>query len=260
MTDKRLYAWLALEPELQDCMLIAPDLRGFGASSRPQRPYTRADDLTAVLRAVALPDTAVHVVGSGMGGTVALDFALHSEACVRSVAVLASGLPGHVWSSDKFVNISAPRLGGRLLHSVDRAAAECAMHDATNAVKWKRSFIAANSTWGDVLRTGDKRVAHALLDMARDYGAFHMFYDDPVMPRVHDSPLLLDRLQLVRPPVLVMVGQKDTEDFRKIAQEIWDRVPNREDAVVMLDDAGHFLSLEKPHVVAEELSRFWQLQ
>lgn len=259
MTDKRLFRHLATQSCFRDCMLIVPDMRGFGSSSSPDKPYSRTADLQTILQNVAPSSGRIDVVGSGLGGTVALNFALESSSFVRSVSLLASGLPGHAWSTDKlFMDISAARLAGRLLQVVDGRAVNAVEEGTADMVKWKRSFIASNETWSNVLRSGDKRVAQELLDMARDYRAFHFFYDDPLRPNALDNAPLIDQIYAVLAPVLVMVGEKDTKDFRQIAQEIWERVPKPEDAVFMIGDAGHFLSLEKPDVVAEELLRFWK--
>lgn len=260
MTDKRLFRRLTAESALQGCLFIAPDLRGFGASSAPREPYSRSKDLLSVIRTILKEDglQRVDVVGCGLGGAVALELALEAADSVRSVAVIGSGLPGHSWSTDRlFVDISASRLAGRLLQVVDKRVVEAAVKDATDIVKWKRSFIATNSTWGDVLKTGQKQITKELLEMARDYRGFHFFHEDPLVPCPFDGNPLIDRIVNVSQPVLVLVGETDTMDFREIALEIWDRVPNRYGDVVHVEATGHFVILERPNVVARKLKEFW---
>src|SRR5215469_7232897 len=61
--------WARLVPLLQDrYRVIRYDLRGFGRSSRPAQPFTRLEDLRAVLDHSGVPE-AVAVGHSGGGGT-----------------------------------------------------------------------------------------------------------------------------------------------------------------------------------------------
>lgn len=258
MTDKRLFHQLITCPELQGCCCLAPDLRGFGSSSAPQELYSRSSDLMSVVRAIGAEAEGIDVVGSGMGGAVALQMALEEPKTVRSVAAVSSGLPGHSWSSDKLmVDISAARLAGRLLQTLEKRVVDSVVEDATSVVKWKRTFIATNPTWSNILKSGQRRVAKELLEMARDYRGFHFFHNDPLVPDPFDGNPLIDQIANVVQPVLVLVGKDDSPDFRKIAQEIWGRVPNRFGEIIDIDNAGHFSVLERPEVVAKKLRGFW---
>jgi 3-oxoadipate enol-lactonase len=72
--------------------VIAPDLRGFGASER-QEPFTvqqHARDAAALLEALGI--RRAHVVGLSMGGAVALEFALSEPSRVAGL-VLANTAP-----------------------------------------------------------------------------------------------------------------------------------------------------------------------
>ncbi|RFU88132.1 alpha/beta fold hydrolase [Streptomyces triticagri] len=78
--------------------LIAPDLRGFGASGRPVGGYdagTLADDIEALLTALDVPTAAV--VGIDAGAAPAFLFALRRPERVRGLVVMEAvlgGLPG----------------------------------------------------------------------------------------------------------------------------------------------------------------------
>lgn len=89
-------SWSANTPTLsQRFHVLAPDLPGFGRSSKPERRYTPAffvDTLVALLDQHGLEST--HAVGVSMGGQVALELALrHPERVDRVIAVAPAGIP-----------------------------------------------------------------------------------------------------------------------------------------------------------------------
>lgn len=275
MTDRRLFDRLLCQQQLTQTQstILAPDLRGFGCSTLPSGVYSRSDDLATIVRTLVSHDARVDVVGSGMGGVVALELALAWPTIVRSVCVVGSGLPGHTWSSDKlFVDVTAAQLAGRFLQIIEteveddeerRAEIRSTMHAAvshedTDPVTWKRQFIAVNSTWSDIVKKGKKSIARGLLAMARDYSAFHFFHDDPALPRAYDGEPLIRRLKNVSCPVLVLVGDRDTADFIKIAHEIHSLVPRASDKVISIEECGHFGVAEQPEVVVGHLLQYWR--
>lgn len=81
--------------------LVAPDLAGFGASSKPRSPsYDRAFHL-ANLDAAIGPDGPVAVVGHSIGGTIAALWAARHAERTTALALAAAPFPsadgGHGW-------------------------------------------------------------------------------------------------------------------------------------------------------------------
>src|SRR5262245_29216382 len=74
--------------------VIAPDLRGFG--DRPLEPatFSHLRDVETLVGAPAC------VVGSSLGGRVALELALHRPDLVERLVLLAPGLPDWDWSEE----------------------------------------------------------------------------------------------------------------------------------------------------------------
>lgn len=85
----------ALEALSQDFHAIAPDLPGYGRSAKPEAAYTPAffvDTLVGLLDELGLADA--HVVGSSMGGHVAIELALrHPDRVRRLLTVAPAGVP-----------------------------------------------------------------------------------------------------------------------------------------------------------------------
>ena len=74
--------------------VIAPDLRGFGERRLEPARFSHLRDTEAVL------DGPVSVVGSSLGGRVALELALHRPDLVERLVLIAPGLPGWDWSAE----------------------------------------------------------------------------------------------------------------------------------------------------------------
>src|SRR5690348_3753826 len=87
------WAWRHQIVDLADAgfRVVAPDLRGYGASDKPPRGYdalTLAADIAGLVRAVGERDAVV--VGHGWGGHVAWTLASAHPAVVRRLVVVGS--------------------------------------------------------------------------------------------------------------------------------------------------------------------------
>jgi pimeloyl-ACP methyl ester carboxylesterase len=82
--------------------VVAYDRRGFGEVPPAGRPFTHVDDLLAVLDA-ASPDAPAWLVGSSMGGGVALDAALAAPERVAGLVLIAPRISGGAEPDDATV-------------------------------------------------------------------------------------------------------------------------------------------------------------
>jgi 3-oxoadipate enol-lactonase len=89
--DHRMWnaQWEALSREFR---VVRYDHRGFGRSSRPEKAYSSAADLLALVDRVGARTAAL--VGNSMGGTLAIDFTLLHPERVDRLVVVASGADG----------------------------------------------------------------------------------------------------------------------------------------------------------------------
>ena len=91
--------WATLVPLLRErYRVIGYDLRGFGRSSRPVRPFTRLEDLLALLDHFGIGQAIV--VGHSGGGGTALGLALQQPERVRALGLVAPGIHDYPWPSD----------------------------------------------------------------------------------------------------------------------------------------------------------------
>jgi pimeloyl-ACP methyl ester carboxylesterase len=100
--DRR--SWREVGARLADAGrdVVAYDRRGFGDVAPASAPFRHVDDLVAVLDAVS-PDVPAWLVGSSMGGQVALDAALEAPERVAGLVLLAPAISGDPDLDDEVV-------------------------------------------------------------------------------------------------------------------------------------------------------------
>jgi pimeloyl-ACP methyl ester carboxylesterase len=98
--DRR--CWREVGERLAGCDVVAYDRRGHGEVPPPEAPFRHVDDLLAVLDAVS-PDAPARLVGSSMGGGVALDAALEAPERVAGLVLLAPAISGDPEPDDAVV-------------------------------------------------------------------------------------------------------------------------------------------------------------
>ena len=112
--DRR--SWREVGDRLAGWDVVAYDRRGFGEVPPATEPFRHVDDLLAVLDAVS-PDAPAWLVGSSMGGGVALDAALEAPDRVAGLVLLAPAVSGDPEPDDETV-IAAT---GGLAEAIDAA-------------------------------------------------------------------------------------------------------------------------------------------
>jgi 3-oxoadipate enol-lactonase len=251
ITDKRLFNNVLTEQTslLKSAICVRYDLRGFGKSPVPDRPYSRLDDLAAVHSCVG--EAPAHVVGCGLGGTIALEYAIACPERVRSVTVVSSGLPGHSWQRGQNTFFVVPPVTeNRVIDDNMRVA----------GLQLAREWAKQSPEWRHAIDKGGQGAA-LLRDMLDEYTGFHFWGDDPLDPDPCSGAPLSMRLAGVGAPVLVMVGEEEVDtDFGAIGREITNAVPSvafHARQLHALKGAGHFGTLESPAECTELISEFW---
>jgi pimeloyl-ACP methyl ester carboxylesterase len=96
--------------------VVAYDRRGFGDVPPAGAPFRHVDDVIAVLDAVS-PDAPASLVGSSMGGQVALDAALEAPERIAGLVLLAPAISGDPEPDEEAVNAET----GGLADAIDAA-------------------------------------------------------------------------------------------------------------------------------------------
>jgi 3-oxoadipate enol-lactonase len=197
--------------------VVAVDLRGFGLASMPEGPYRHYDDVARVLDYLEI--TQASIVGSSMGGRVALDFAIAYPERTR-VVVSADGVPsGFVFDRP----LGAPRGPSR-----EQVA--------------------------QTLKSLGPERAETFLAIVADYTRWHRKNDDP---RVEISPPAIMRLDEVMAPTLVIVGGDDLPDYHKAADMLTTGIAGARRYVI--GGAGHLPNLDSPEEFNQVVLEFLDL-
>lgn len=233
--DRR--TWDRVVPELHDhgFRTVAPDLRGHGRSSRPDRGYHwshHVADMAAVLDALGI--RRCPVVGFSLGGGVALEMAVTMPSRVASLVLLSPVLPDRRWEPDFLANLR------EVARTIRAAGVRAAMLGP-----WLQSPLFARS-----LEVAGVR--EPLEAMLADFpGADYLATSVDAPARDWTLP---ERLVEIAIPTLVLSPERDMPGFRAYADEIAGSLPGAR--LVRPSDRGHLLPLEDPKGVAEAVAEF----
>ncbi len=208
-------------PLAQRFQVIRYDVRGFGQSSLPTtEPYRHADDLKGLLGHLGIAHTAL--AGLSFGGRLAINFTLTYPELVQRLILADSGLNGYQYS---------PEWNGLWTQILTEAATRGPK--AANQLWLRHPLLAPARDQADV--------AGRVAQMITDYSGWHWVNADPVRwSEPPDSP----RLEQIRVPTLIILGQRDLPDFHAIAALLQQHIPQASTA--MLPQVGHVTNMEAP--------------
>jgi 3-oxoadipate enol-lactonase len=210
--------WSPLTRLLRDrYRVIRYDLRGFGRSSRPTGPFTRLDDLLAVLDHLDVARAAV--AGHSGGGGTALGLALAAPGRVSGLILIAPGVHDYSWPPDDRYFRDASRLikagdqDGLVRLGLRTWAAAGPDEEIT------REFRGAISSWSAV----------------REFE--------------RADPPAFGRLGEVTAPAVMVIGGLEYPMVTTASATIADRIPGCE--TILLSRADHLLPLRCPARLTE---------
>jgi 3-oxoadipate enol-lactonase len=202
------------------------DLRGFGATPMPDRPWNDGDDVVDLLGELGIDRFAL--IGSSGGGRVAVEVAARHPARVTALALLCTALAGH-------------RPGGDLRAFGDREERLLAAGDLDGAAELNAQ------TW--LGPAADPETRERLRAMQR-----HIFAVQGAGPEEFEPIAYATDPAAITAPTLLVTGAHDFPDFREIAVELAGRIPGARH--LELDWAGHLPSMERPDEINSLLLDF----
>jgi 3-oxoadipate enol-lactonase len=206
--------------------VVLVDNRDAGRSSKASHPYEiadMADDLAGLLDALGMPKS--HLLGLSMGGMIAQEFALrHADRLDRLVLAGTAAAPARsavdpiqIWSWVKANDTTGDAFGGQQFVSLFSTA----FLRNREAVRATAELLASNP--------------HPMGPEAygRQADAYRQF----------DA---LDRLDAVRAPTLVVVGEQDLLTPPWIVREVADAIPGARFEVIRGAGSSHLVPIERP--------------
>ena len=212
--------------------VVAYDRRGFGDTPPPSGAFRHLDDLVAVLDHVA--DAPVWLVGSSMGGALALDAALELGDRVAGLVLLAPAVSGAPEPDDAALDEDTRRLDAAI-----EAADKAGDIDEVNRLEtW---------LWLDGPAQAEGRVGGAARELALDMNRTALRGESE-----HEGESGVDawsRLEEIRVPTAVAWGDLDVPVIVDRSRAVADRVAGVRTHEIFAGTA-HLPYLERPADVA----------
>jgi pimeloyl-ACP methyl ester carboxylesterase len=209
---------------------VAYDRRGFGEVAPAREPFRHVDDLLAVLDAVS-PDAPVWLVGSSMGGGLALDAALEAPHRVAGLVLLAPSVSGAADSDEDGT--------GGLADAID-AAWEAGDLETCNRLEVQ--------LWLDGPAKPEGRVAGPARALALDMNRIVLANDAAAEFDGASGVDAAARIEEITVPALVACGELDLPTLVRRSAELAGRLPaGRHHS---LPGRAHLPYLEAPEEIA----------
>lgn len=215
--------------------VVRYDLRGFGDSApAPEAPFAHREDLYALLAHLGIDRAAL--IGTSMGGTVAIDAALERPDLVRALVPVCSSASGY--------NPDGPQGPGwdEVLAEGGEVERLFQQGDVSQAIP--RAIDLNMRLWIDGLHRTPDQVDPRFRERARAMTA-RTFAHPPIGQ--HERPLdppAIGRLRAIHAPTLVLVSALDLKSILDSADLLVSEIPGARKAVI--EHAAHLPSMERP--------------
>jgi len=223
LTDCRMYDDQFAELS-RYCRVVRYDLHGYGRSSWPEGPYTHHEALRELLRQLEIDRASL--LGTSLGGSVALDFALTYPEMVDALVTVAAGISGYPQTPED----------ERLFAPVVQAFTD---NNYTKAIDLMLHI------WVDGPDRDPAKVDASLRERVR------MLYTD-VLLRTREGgrqperlvPSANERLGQIHVSTLVLIGDQDITSVKDQAERIAGSIDGARK--VLLPNVAHLINMEIP--------------
>ncbi len=219
--------------------LVAYDRRGFGSSPRAEGSFRHLDDLVAVLDQLGdqlgepLDQRPVWLVGSSMGGALALDLALTHPDRVDGLVLLAPAVSGSPDPEELDADTQ------RIADALDEANAAGDLEEVNRLEAW---------LWLDGPASPEGRVSGPPRDLFLDMNGIALAHETPE-PAGGSGLDAWPRLAEVGAPAVVAWGDLDLPFLVDRCAVVGATLPRARTAV--LTGTAHLPYLEQPDAVAD---------
>ena len=210
----------------QQYRVIRFDYRGFGRSNMPSDPFSRHEDVRALLDFLQIK--AAYLLGISFGGLIALDFTLTYPNYVKALILGAPSISGDT-PSERVM---------KFWIAEDEALEDGDLEFATEINL---------RLWVDGPHREAEEVDSAVREKVREMqmNIFQKEIPDDV-EEIGLNPPAVGRLHELKIPVLIMVGDLDLEEKVALTHRLETQIPGSKK--VIIPGVAHMLNMEKPHL------------
>lgn len=200
--------------------VIRYDVRGYGKSKAPTKPYSDDEDLYQLLKSLKVQKA--HLIGLSLGGRIAIDFTLTHPEMVATLIPVAPGLSGFPFTAEDMIELV------KIVYSIQNddgtPAGEAWLRSAYNAAAMENPVVAA-------------KLRPIAIENSRAW-LINIFFPRPPFP------LAVQRLSDIRVPTLLIRGDRDVLTITKIVETLEKNIPGAKK--VIIPGVGHMVNVEKP--------------
>ncbi len=220
-TDHRIWEY-QMEAFARQYEVVSYDLKGYGQSDLPLGPFSNPEDLKALLEALDMKQ--VSLVGSSLGGGVAIDYALAYPERVKCLVLVGSGLKDYPCPDDYMTQII------ELSGIVQMQGIEAGIEHIITAPSWDYFFPSSNRP------EARAKVVQAVRDSVSVF-RWNPLWDCSINPAA-------ERLGEIRCPALIVTGTRDSQYVLQIADYLQSGI--KQATRIMMEDCCHLPYVEKP--------------
>lgn len=214
------------------------DFQGYGRSKLTNKKVDHIADMVQVLDTLGVRDC--HLVGSSLGGGVALDFAVRYPERVNSLVLIGSSVSGYVPPEE----VTPPPQWDTAV-----AAFKKGDLDLTSELELQIWLDGVGRTPADV----DPEVRRRLHQMNKMNLRAEKYWG---RREAENNIAAYEHLKQIKVPTLAMVGELDQPDVIELTAKLAIEMPNARK--VLISDTAHFPNMEKPAEVNQILRDFWR--
>lgn len=234
VADRRMWADQMRDLATAGYHVVCYDRRGHGETETEDVPFSAVVDLEAVLDRLGIH--AAVLVGSSMGGALALDFAIEHPERTIGLVLIGTGVSG---ADPAEVPEDAHGLEDALDYALERGHLESA--NRIEAQLWLD---------GPLSPSGRVQGPARELFLAMNGIVLH----HPELTAVDEPDPVIDHLHLVTAPTLLVVGALDFPDIIARHEDLSEELENA--FAVILEDTAHLPNLERPDLFNPLLLEF----
>lgn len=234
VADRRMWAEQLRALADEGYHVIAYDRRGYGETETPDVPFNHLVDLEAVLDRLSIH--AAILVGSSLGGGLAIDFALEHPERTIGLVLVGTAITG---AEPAEIPEEAADLEDALDYAMERGN-----FDTVNRIE--------AHLWLDGPLSQSGRVEGEPRDLFLRMNSVHLHHPELTEEEVPDDAV--DHVGAITAPTLLVVGELDMPDIVARHEDLSEELENA--FAIVLEDTAHLPSLERPDLFNPILLEF----